>query len=423
MKDKFAYKMTVIMPSYNNGQYIRQSLDSILNQKVNFSYQIIITDDASQDDSAEIIKEYEKIYPDKILALYSDKNCRLFCNYIKAVEKMDSEYFCVLDPDDYWTDEYRLQKAVDFLDANPDYTIYATNLHKLYNDGTFELKYNYPGLTTRTSTYEDYLHQKAVFSCTPASTYRNIYYSDGIPKEFMDLKGSLFQESFRADTGRNLIHLKRGKLFFVNESIGVCRVHGKGLNSSLSESEKCIEVAYDNIGYYSFFGKENFADYFQIIKQRYIASIREYYRELLNKKFKGWNEEHTKWFNYISDWLKEQKPEYEMRRIPFSLELFSRINDMQLIIWGTGSAAEKLIEKYNIKIRENTLFADNNTGRQGEEFLGRKIIAPYEIKDYKDAIVIPASGYYKEIIQQIRDEALCSDDRILNLYDYYINFV
>ena len=67
----FQYKMTVIVPSYNNGQYIRQALDSILMQKVTFDYQIIITDDCSQDDSQNIIREYELKYSNKILALYS----------------------------------------------------------------------------------------------------------------------------------------------------------------------------------------------------------------------------------------------------------------------------------------------------------------------------------------------------------------
>lgn len=110
----YNYKMTIIMPSYNNGQYIRQAIDSILEQEVDFSYQIIITDDCSQDDSPQIIKEYAEKYPDKILALYSDKNCRLFRNVLKALEKMNSEYFCVLDPDDYWTDKRRLQKRVPY---------------------------------------------------------------------------------------------------------------------------------------------------------------------------------------------------------------------------------------------------------------------------------------------------------------------
>ena len=151
------YKMTVIVPSYNNGQYMRQCLDSILEQSVDFHYQIIITDDHSQDNSIEIIKEYEAKFPDKILALYSSQNCKLFKNVLKALEKMDSDYFCVLDPDDYWSDMKRLQKAVDFLEKNPEYSIYSTNCYVLYDDERIEPKYNYPGIEHFTSTYEDYL--------------------------------------------------------------------------------------------------------------------------------------------------------------------------------------------------------------------------------------------------------------------------
>lgn len=418
----FSYKMTVIMPSYNNGRYIRQAIDSILAQKVNFSYQIIITDDASTDDSVQIIKEYEKNYPDKILALYSNENQRLFRNYLKAVDKMSSEYFCLLDPDDYWTDEDRLQKAVDFLDSNPEYTIYATNLHKLYNDGTMELKYEYSGMVSCTSTYEDYLNQRAVLSCTPSSTYRNVYFSQGIPKEFRELQGTIFEETFRADAARNLIHLKMGKAYFLNESIGVCRVQGKGLNSGLSEAEKCIEGAYDHIGFYEFFGKENLNEYTLIIKQRYISYVKEYYKELLDNGRVELKKSHAEWLAYVKQWLKEYWTQNEYTRIPFSLELFSSLKYNQLIIWGTGSAAEKLLKKYNIEIKENTLFADNNAGRHGQEFMGRKIIAPEDIKNYKNAVILPASSYYKEIIQQILENELCDKSRILNLYDYEVNF-
>ena len=89
MKHHHKYKMTVIVPSYNNGIYLRQCLDSILNQTVNFKYQVIITDDHSQDDSIDIIKEYAAKFPDIIFPLYSSQNCMLFKNMLKALEKME----------------------------------------------------------------------------------------------------------------------------------------------------------------------------------------------------------------------------------------------------------------------------------------------------------------------------------------------
>ena len=55
---KFKYKMTIIMPSYNNGQYIRQALDSILMQETDFNYQIIVTDDCSQNMRKNIQREF-----------------------------------------------------------------------------------------------------------------------------------------------------------------------------------------------------------------------------------------------------------------------------------------------------------------------------------------------------------------------------
>ncbi len=419
----FVYKMTIIMPSYNNGKYIKQSIESILAQEVDFSYQIIITDDASQDDSVKIIKDYENKYPHKVLALYAEKNSGLFQNYLKAVAKMNSEYFCVLDPDDYWTDCKRLQKAVDFLDNNKEYTIYATNLHRLYNDGTIELRYDWPNIDTCTSTYEDYINGRAIFSCTPSSTYRNIYFSNGIPEEFLALKGTEFEDSFRADTARNLIHLKRGKVYFVNESIGVCRYHGEGLCSKLLEFEKYITSAFAHIGYYQFFGYENLDKYIKIIKNLYICSVKEYYSALINEDFPYLNENIKNKYSYVFDWLSKHKNKSEDKRIPFSLELFSNLKNRQLIIWGTGSAAQKVINKYNIEINQDVFFVDNDIKKQGNKYLETEIKSPEIIKNYKKAIVLIASGYYKEIIKQIRERELCDEDRIINLYDYENNWV
>lgn len=418
----FKYKMTVIMPSYNNGQYIRQALESILNQEVAFNYQIIVTDDCSQDDSIQIIKEYEEKYPEQILALYSNENCRLFRNALKALKQMDSEYFCVLDPDDYWSDMRRLQKAVDFLDNHLDYTIYATNLYKIYHDGSVELKYNYPGMETHTSTYEDYLHGKAVLSCTPSSTYRNVYFSDGIPKEYLDLAGTRFEETFRADSARNLLHLKRGKAYFVNESIGYCRYHGKGLASSMSEYEQFITVAFANIGFWEFFGKEHKAEYARLIKGTYKQAVSKYFLALASGKFPELSERYKEYFKVVYEWLLVHEPEEENKRIPFSLKRFGEIAKRKTAIWGTGSGARRIIEQHNIPLHPDTFFVDNSTGKHGTEFMGRVIKAPEAIRE-EDCMVVIASSYYKEIIEQIREQKLCTDDRIVNIYDYIENWI
>lgn len=411
------------MPSYNNGQYIRQALDSILSQKVNFNYQIIITDDCSRDDSPQIIKGYEIKYPDKILALYSDENCGLFRNVLKAYKKMNSEYFCVLDPDDYWTDSKRLQKAVDFLDENRDYTIYATNLHKLYNDGSTEIKYYRPGMDTHTSTYEDFLNGKEVLSCTPSSTYRNVYFVDGIPSEYLALIGTKFEESFRADTARNLLHLINGKAFFVNESIGCCRYHGKGLASSKTEYERYALSALANIGYYEFFGEKNENEYVKKIKGLFKQAVKKYLLELANGGMPILSGDCREHFRIVMEWLQVHVIEDGYTRLPFSLNRLWDMSNKKVIIWGTGSGAQKIIELYNIPLHNDTFFVDNNSKKQGTHFMGREVNPPNMIREQKDALVVIASSWYKEIIKQIHDEKLCEDDRIVNLYDYKENWI
>lgn len=414
----YNYKMTIIMPSYNNGQYIRQAIDSILEQEVDFSYQIIVTDDCSQDDSPQIIKEYAEKYPDKILALYSDKNCRLFRNVLKALEKMNSEYFCVLDPDDYWTDKRRLQKAVDFLDQHLDYTIYATNEYKLFNDGSIEVYHNYQKITTKTSTYTDYLKGKAVLSNTPSSTYRNIYFENRIPDEYLRLIGTRFEEMFRADSARNLIHLKRGKAYFVNECIGCARYHGKGLASSLLEYERAITSAYANVTFFEFFGREDEADYIRIIKGLYITAVRCYLQMTVSDKIPIMTEQYQEYFKTVMEWLQEHQASKEVIRIPFSLERFSEMTHRKTILWGTGLAADRMISQYHIPIHQDTFFVDNDSQKQGKEFMGRLIKDPEALRSEKDALLIIASSYYEEIIEQIKKQNLCTEDRIINIYDY-----
>lgn len=414
----YKYKMTIIVPSYNNGRYIRQSLDSILAQEVNFNYQIIITDDCSQDNSLQIIKEYSLKYSDKILALYSNKNCRLFQNVLKALKEMDSEYFCVLDPDDYWTDKKRLQKAVDFLDENSDYTIYAANVYKLFNDGTTKIYHDYQGIREKTSTYTDFLKGKAVLSNTPASTYRNVYFGNGIPAEYLGLTGTRFEEMFRADSARNLIHLKRGKAYFVNECVGCARYHGKGLASSLSEYERHITSAFAHIALFEFFGKENEADYARIIKNLYTIAIKLYLKELVTGTIPVMTEQYMEYFEMVMEWLQMHKVPEKETYVPFSLERFSEMIHRKTILWGTGLEAHRIIGQYHIPIHQDTYFVDNDRRKQGTVFMDKPIKHPKALLKETDALLIIVSSYYKEILIQIREQRLCPEDRIINIYDY-----
>ena len=126
---KQAPLVSVVTLAYNHGKYIRQCLDGFVMQKTDFPFEVIIHDDASTDDTAEIIREYEQKYPDIIKPIYQTEN-----QYSKKVPigatylypKAQGKYIAECEGDDWWTDPYKLQKQVDFLESHPDYLLCST---------------------------------------------------------------------------------------------------------------------------------------------------------------------------------------------------------------------------------------------------------------------------------------------------------
>ncbi len=114
---------------YNHKEYIRKALDSFLMQKTNFRYEILINDDCSTDGTTEIIREYERKYPDIIRPLYHSEN-----QYSKSYKlgnmmsitfnfpRVKGKYVALCEGDDFWTDETKLQQQFDALEQNPDCT-------------------------------------------------------------------------------------------------------------------------------------------------------------------------------------------------------------------------------------------------------------------------------------------------------------
>lgn len=126
---------------FNAEKYIRQCLDSVLNQKTEFRFEIIVHDDASTDGTIRIIKEYVEKYPDVIIPIFQTENQYsqgkgIVSNFI--IPKVKGIYFAICDGDDYWCDEYKLQKQVDFMEAHPDYALSYHPARMIYEDETHE---------------------------------------------------------------------------------------------------------------------------------------------------------------------------------------------------------------------------------------------------------------------------------------------
>lgn len=123
--------VSICTTTYNRGKYIGQAIESCMMQKTNFQFDMIICDNCSTDNTVAVIESYIQKYPGKIKLLKADKNYGLMINYIKSIEAGTGKYIADCDGDDYWTDEYKLQKQVDFLESNPDFVMCFTNTMQL----------------------------------------------------------------------------------------------------------------------------------------------------------------------------------------------------------------------------------------------------------------------------------------------------
>ncbi|WP_323789671.1 glycosyltransferase [Psychroserpens sp.] len=214
--------VSVVVISYNHEAFIKQTLDSLLSQKTDFEYEVVVGEDKSTDDTLAICKSYG----DKINLIFSEENVGMIPNFIRTLKAAKGKYIAVCEGDDYWIDPLKLQKQVDFLEANPNYTICWTD-YSIVND---------KGELTKT----DFGYTKDIIDIdfnnlfTPYSTYT---LTSMFRMEAFDLE--LYQTlKHYKDNSLYVLLLREGKGAFLNFVSSVYRVHEGGVYSLTSNYHK-----------------------------------------------------------------------------------------------------------------------------------------------------------------------------------------
>lgn len=109
------------MITYNHEEYISKAIDSILMQNVDFNFEIIVGEDCSPDNTRDILSNYEEKYPNKIKIINRKENIGVTKNFHDVLMRCKGKYIAFLEGDDFWTDKYKMQKQVDFLEKNTEY--------------------------------------------------------------------------------------------------------------------------------------------------------------------------------------------------------------------------------------------------------------------------------------------------------------
>jgi predicted SAM-dependent methyltransferase/glycosyltransferase involved in cell wall biosynthesis len=215
--------LTVVCITYNHENYIRDALESFIVQKTNFPFEVIVSDDASQDGTPEIIREYEEKYGNIIKPIYRKANLGAMNNFIQTLREARSKYVVYNEGDDYFSDPYKLQKQVDFLESHPECSICFHPVIVRFQDGS-KLDEVFPSPEFRFNRTELFMDDliKYNFMQTNSVMYRWRFISE-------DLQDVLPSSILPGDYYLHLLHAQKGGIGFIDEIMAVYRRHPEGI--------------------------------------------------------------------------------------------------------------------------------------------------------------------------------------------------
>lgn len=145
INDEIVPKVSICCITYNHEPFIRKALDGFIMQETDFPLEVLIHDDASTDNTANIIREYELRFPHIIKPIYQTENQwskGVKDNFLANFRRAQGEYVALCEGDDYWTDSKKLQRQADFLDAHKEYVLVTENGRVVNTEKNTEYNFN-----------------------------------------------------------------------------------------------------------------------------------------------------------------------------------------------------------------------------------------------------------------------------------------
>lgn len=238
-------KLTVVTTTYNQEKYIGQAIEGMLMQKTNFPFRIIISNDCSTDKTGKILKDYQEKYPDKIQIIDNEKNLGAMGNFIHTLASVkDTEYVALCDGDDFWTDENKLQKQVDFLDNNGDFNI-CFHKSKLFYQNREKEDCIIPKNIEEVTDINDLVKQNYIVANSVVYRWKfnNTNLEEIFPKDIVP-----------GDYYIHLLHAQDGKIKMIDEVMSSYRRHNEGMwwsNDAANKEKFTLEYGRKFLNFYN----------------------------------------------------------------------------------------------------------------------------------------------------------------------------
>ncbi|HEY6119798.1 MAG TPA: glycosyltransferase [Pyrinomonadaceae bacterium] len=218
--------------TYNHEKFIARAIDSVLNQKTNFNYRLILGDDCSTDNTQSIIRDYAQRYPARIQTVLAVEHRGIKHPNrmgIDVLRRSTAKYVALLDGDDYWTNPTKLQRQVDFLERHPECSLCFHNVEMYYDDESQPPIILHPPNQKEIATLEDVINGLVPLPCT-AMFRKNL---------LGDLSGSFYKVP-NADWMMWVMLAQQGFIGYINEVMAAYRIHVQGIWSRLSAQQRVI---------------------------------------------------------------------------------------------------------------------------------------------------------------------------------------
>ncbi|MBU2939570.1 glycosyltransferase [Lacinutrix sp. C3R15] len=215
--------VSICMITYGHEKFIQQTIESVLMQQTSFDFEVIIANDCSPDATdtvvENLIKNHEK---GNLITYYSHtKNKGMYANFMFVLDACKAKYIALCEGDDYWVDPLKLQKQVDFLEANPDYEVCFTNIKIVDN--------------------LNQVTKEALFkpSLTDVFTIHNLpNWAPTLTRVFKNRDFSSLPSAPGVDSVMLLWQSRLGNIKLLNEVTAAYRLHEGGVYSAINDAAK-----------------------------------------------------------------------------------------------------------------------------------------------------------------------------------------
>lgn len=285
--------------TYNHEEYIVDALEGFLMQETNFSFEILIGEDCSTDNTRKIVDEYVKQYPGQIRLITSAQNVGMEKNALRVFEQSQGKYIAECEGDDYWTNPFKLQKQVDYMENNPECTLcfHAAEIVVASKKATGrKVK---PYFEDQQASMEDIILGGGAFCATASLVY---------PRKLMSNPPSFFKTAHVGDYPTQLFLANKGYAYYIDECMSAYRTGVTGswtnqMNSGKNIRGKMIEVNEGDIRILTGFNEYTNLKYAKLIDS--IVIKKEFILLTLRKQLN--DRKNVKYENYIKNLNKKER--------------------------------------------------------------------------------------------------------------------